>query len=148
MDNELSEFRAQLSAAGQVNQTTVREWDVKKKAAIVGISKDSVLMGGSNSGAKLSKKSFGEAKAQITRQPVMSTEEANQLANAGFAASALSLIQGEGRCQGRADLKAGAVVEIKGIGKRFSGPYYITVVNHRYDADGYSANFTAWRNAI
>lgn len=147
MESELSEFRAQLSAAGQVNQTTVRGWSVINKQAVVATSKDCILMGGNSSGAALSK-TFGEVEAVITGKPVINQQEARQLAGASFAASALSLVRGEGRCQGRADLKAGKVAEIKGIGKRFSGPYYITVVNHRYDADGYSTNFTAWRNAL
>ncbi len=145
---ELTEFRVQLSTTGQVNEASVHGWDVKKKAAIVGKSSQGALMGGGNSGGKLSKKSFGEAKAQLTQQPVMSKEEADQLATAAFAANALSFIQGEGSCQGRTDLKAGITVKIEGIGKRFNGPYYITKVNHTFDAHGFSTNFTAWRNAL
>jgi uncharacterized protein len=141
-EEDLAEFRVQLSTTSQANQTEVRGWDIKQKKEFVGKGKAS-----SDSGGSISQKAFGEAKIQLVKQPVMSQEEANQLATAALAANELSFIQAEGSCSGRPDLKAGITVELKGIGQRFNGNYYVTKVNHVFDTNGFSTNFTAWRNA-
>jgi phage protein D len=39
------------------------------------------------------------------------------------------------------------VVKLDGLGKRFSGPYYVTQASHVYDAaEGYTTRFTVRRN--
>jgi phage protein D len=61
---------------------------------------------------------------------------------------ALDYIQGEGACLGRADLKAGIVVNVTGLGKRFSGAYYVTSVTHTFAPKrGYMTTFSVRRNA-
>ena len=60
----------------------------------------------------------------------------------------LGLISGEGMCWGRTDLQAGKVIKLDGLGKRFSGQYYVTAVTHRYRSDrGYYTHFQVQRNA-
>jgi phage protein D len=45
-------------------------------------------------------------------------------------------------------LKARAPVTIKGIGETYSGVYYVTHVNHIFNADGYLQKFRVKRNAL
>lgn len=45
-------------------------------------------------------------------------------------------------------LKARSLVPIKGVGEIFSGNYYITHVKHHFNAEKYSQQFTARRNAL
>lgn len=40
------------------------------------------------------------------------------------------------------------LVPIKGVGESFSGLYYVTSVQHRFNIDGYVQQFTARRNAL
>ena len=47
--------------------------------------------------------------------------EADQIAKARLNEMALELITGHGLCLGRTDLRAGKVIKIDGVGKRFSG---------------------------
>ena len=53
-----------------------------------------------------------------------------------------AFIQAEGTCLGDPAVHAGAVVELKGVGQRFSGRYRITNALHRYDDSGYTTHFT------
>ena len=106
-------------------------------------------MGGSTSGAKAVKQAFGESSYTIVNQPVSSKAEADGMALGQFQDGVLSYITGEGSCQGNPDLRAGKVIEIAGVGKRFSGLYYITSAKHIYSRiEGYQTSFTVKRNAI
>jgi uncharacterized protein involved in type VI secretion and phage assembly len=52
-----------------------------------------------------------------------------------------AFFHGEGTCRGNPAVRAGAEVELKGIGKRLSGRYRITRATHRYDIQGYTTQF-------
>lgn len=147
----LLEFYPYLSAMGQVSEVAVQGWSAKDKEAIVGQAQagDEVsTMGGQKSGATLSQDAFGEAVNPIATHPIATQPEADQLALAQFNSTALALITGDGICEGRPDLRSGMVVAIAGIGKRFSGDYYVSATSHRYRLDGYYTHFTVRRTAI
>lgn len=80
--------------------------------------------------------------------PVESQAEADQLAKRRFEEMALRHVSGDGVCIGQPKLRAGRVIEIEGLGKRFSGSYYVTSTEHRYNRNtGYRTVFSARRNA-
>ena len=133
--------------ASQVTEATVRGWDAKEKKDIVARASGVMAMAGQKSGAALAKEAFGAAEELILTSPVMSQTEADLLAQARLDALTLPLIRGEGVCPGHPELRAGRVIDIQGIGKRFSGPYYVVTASHRYGSAGYSTHFTVWRNA-
>jgi phage protein D len=147
LDDYLLEFSPYLSSIGQVNQVAVRGWDFQQNAAITGNSSTVTSMGGRQNGAVLSRQAFGNAIAQISNHPIMSQAEADQLAVAQLNRTALNFITGEGVCLGCTDLRAGRVIEIKDIGDRFSGRYYVTSASHRYSYEGYYTHFCVRRNA-
>jgi phage protein D len=45
-------------------------------------------------------------------------------------------------------LKAKTLVEIAGVGKRYSGAYYVTKVSHSIGDGGYTSEFECSRNAV
>jgi phage protein D len=151
MDDHLLEFYPQLSSLQQVSEVSVRGWNPKEKKELLGKAQtgDEVsTMGGKESGPKLSRDAFGAAVGMLSAQPVMTQAEADQVAKARLNELALLLVSGEGICLGRTDLRAGKVIKIDGVGKRFSGQYYVTAATHRYDPqDGYRTHFTVRRNA-
>jgi phage protein D len=105
-------------------------------------------MGSSGSGPSAVRRAFDSASATRVMQPVHSQEEADQLARRGFVEMATRYIRAEGLCIGDPRLRAGTVVKIEGLGERFSGPYYITLVEHRFGRNkGYRTAFSARRNA-
>jgi phage protein D len=70
------------------------------------------------------------------------------MARAAIDAAALDYIEAEGTCVGCADVRAGTVIAVDGVGRRFSGPYYVTATTHTYTAArGYRTRFAARRNA-
>ena len=151
MKDHLLEFYPRLTTCQQVSEISVRGWSAKDKKEIVGRAKagdEGSTMGGAKSGPQLSESAFGAASRLISAQPVMSQAEADQIAKAHFADVALSFIHGEGVCLGLTALRAGKVIKIDGVGKRFSGQYYVESATHRYHPqDGYRTHFMVRRNA-
>jgi len=149
MDNQLTRFSAQFSATGQITQATVKGWDISNKK-VISAPCDKLLSKnkGALIGPKLVAKEFGQAARLFSDEPVATIQEAKKRAEGEFAASSLSFIRGEGECPGENKLKAGVVVEIKGVDSRASGLYYVTAVTHSFSLDGFTTHFTAWRNAI
>ncbi|MBD2503805.1 phage late control D family protein [Anabaena azotica] len=152
LEQDLLEFYPRLSPMHQISQVTLQGWNPKDKQTVVGqarIGHEISLMGGEQSGASLVTTTFGEAIALIIDHPIMTQAEADQLAKAKLNQQVLELIVGEGMSRGRTDLQPGKVIELTGLGKRFSGLYYLTAVTHRYKSNrGYYSHFQVRRNAI
>ena len=148
---ELLEFRPRLSTLEQVSDFEVHGWSAQDKREIIGrarVGDESRLMGGSNSGPATVRRAFEPPPSARVSQPVHSQEEADQLASRAFIEMALRHIRADGLCTGEPRLRAGTVVQIGGLGERFSGRYYVTSVEHRFGRNkGYRTAFTARRNA-
>lgn len=150
-DADLLQFYPRLTTQRQVGQFEVRGWNPAEKAEIVstaGIGDESTTMGGQTVGPAAGDDVFGESKHFVVDTPVFSQAEADQIAAGQFNESALAYITGDGLCVGRSDLRSGTVIQIEGLGDRFSGLYYITSVSHRYTPrNGYRTHFQFRRNA-
>lgn len=149
--NDLLEFRPRLTTSGQVSDVSVMGWSVKEKKQIVGRARagDEVSkMGGQTTGGALANKAFGAAPEKIESSPMTTQAEADQVAQARINDASLGLIEGEGVCYGRTDLRAGKVIKVDGIGTRFDGLYYVTAAVHSYTLrNGYQTRFKVRRNA-
>lgn len=148
---ELLEIRPRLSTLGQVPEVEVLGWNPADKAAITGrarVGDESRRMEGRQSGPAAAKAAFDTGVSKRVAQPVHSQAEADQLARRGFVEMALHYVHAEGTCIGDPRMKAGTIVKIEGLGERFSGPYYLSQVEHRFDRrNGYRTAFHARRNA-
>ncbi|HTR14871.1 MAG TPA: contractile injection system protein, VgrG/Pvc8 family [Roseiarcus sp.] len=147
---DLLEFHPRLSAAGQATEVKIQSWSVKDKKAVLGDSKagDEVSsMGGRLSGAAISESAFGAAIEVVSGHPVSAQAEADQIAKALFNELVLEFVTGECVCVGNTNIRAGTVIKIDGVGRRFSGPYYVTSAVHRCSAGGYVTEFAVRRNA-
>jgi phage protein D len=151
LDMGLLEFYPRSSTLTQVGRVEVRGWNPKEKTAIVSqasAGQESTRMGGSTSGPQAANKAFGKTSSANVTRPIFSQAEADQIALGCFNDMALAHISGEGLCVGRADLRAGRVIKIEGLGERFSGLYYVISTTHSYvPAHGYRTAFTVRRNA-
>jgi uncharacterized protein involved in type VI secretion and phage assembly len=83
-----------------------------------------------------------ESREVIADHPVTTQAEADAMAQSVCDEMGNAFIQAEGTCLGNPAVHAGAIVELKGIGQRFSGRYRITHALHRYDDSGYRTDFT------
>jgi uncharacterized protein len=150
MGDQLLEFYPRLSMTRQVGEVSVRGWDPQQKKEIVGTAEigfESAQMDGKKSGPQINKE-LGLTSEVLSMHPTMTQAEADQMAQAVLRQKALTLIEGEGLCLGRTDLRAGKVIKIADVGQRFSGQYYVTAAIHNYSAQGgYRTQFQVRRNA-
>jgi phage protein D len=148
----LKSFAPDLSTMQQVNTVQVRGYDIKTKQPIVGKAgsgDEPTKMAGQQTGAQITASSFHRPREFVrVNIPVASQAEADQHAKAIYNDRAMSLVGGSGVTIGIPDLKSGSVVELRGIGPRFSGLYYIKEATHSIGSSGYQTNFTVQRNAV
>ncbi len=147
---ELIDFNVRLSTIGQVEEVLVRGWDPANKEEFLARSGagEEPKMGGSTTGSSAARKAFGNTGETTVDLPVFSQAEADQLAESQLREITMTYIEGYAHCIGSAELHAGSLVEVKGIGQRFSGPYYVTSAEHTYHpGTGYRTFITVRRNA-
>ncbi|MHC5058744.1 MAG: phage late control D family protein, partial [Planctomycetota bacterium] len=147
----LRSFEVRLSIEKQVTKVVVKGWDAENKEPIVAIAsgKDTVrTVLGLQAASDFVKEDFGEG-AKILHDLVPRTvKEAEELARAYLKRSEYTLLQGSGSVAGDPALKAKTLVEIAGVGTRYSGSYYVTKVSHSIGDSGYVCEFECSRNAV
>jgi phage protein D len=144
-EKELSEFRPRMSTVGQVSKATVRGWDPQQKAPVLGRVNGSQMrpqIGQSEGGGPTAKKAHTvEAESLVTNRPMRVQEEAQTLAQAVADLHEGAFVEAEGLCSDPR-LIAGEVVEIKNVGDRFSGKYYVTRAIHTFRPGEYETRFS------
>jgi uncharacterized protein involved in type VI secretion and phage assembly len=141
----LDSFRPRLTASQQADTIKVKGWDPKGKQAIEAQAtpSSSLNQGGMmRTGGDLAQGAFGAAEAVVTDRPVFIADEATALATGLSYDISRECIQAEGACQGDPRIKAGRTVTIRGVGRRFSGRYFITSATHVYSQSGYETTFS------
>lgn len=103
---------------------------------------------GAKSGLAIAGKQFPSHKVLMTEQRLGSQAEATNVPRAELQRQALEYVTARGACIGRPDLAARKVVRLEGLGRRFSGSYYVTSTTHTIDASGYRTEFDAKRDAL
>jgi phage protein D len=148
----LRSFSPRVSVHNMVTKVTVRSSQTThggRKAALVGEARagaERVKMG-KETGSQAAKRVHKENEVLITDRDIMSQQEAREMALARLEARSLDFISGQGSVIGDPNIRARQVVEIKDIGKRFSGSHYITSTTHTIDSSGYRTDFEVKRNA-
>jgi phage protein D len=99
-------------------------------------------------GASIARKAFGATEAVVVDRPVASRQDAEALALSIMDGRARSFVTGSGRSLGKPALRAGGVVQLRGLGKKFSGSYYVVQSTHTLSEDGYTTSFGVQRNAV
>src|SRR5690606_55244 len=147
----LKQFCPRLSTMGQVDEIKVRAWNPATKEAVLGVARagdEDTVMGGAESGPAIALKAFGKNPGAVVDMPLATQAEADQAARALFNEMALEFICGDGEAVGNIELQAGTILELKGLGARFSGNYYLKKAEHRLGPKaGYVTRFQAVRNA-
>jgi phage protein D len=77
--------------------------------------------------------------------PVASDQEARELAISLLREKAYEFITATGRIAGLPELRPGDNLEIYGLGRRFSGTYFVKRVEHTLSSSGFFTQFTARR---
>jgi phage protein D len=143
----LIDFSPRLTIANQVAKVTVRGWDPMKKEVIEFTADAGKLpgAGGGESGPDIVARALGSKQDMVLDAPVKSQAEAEQLATSILTEKAYNFVTGSGRCIGLPQMRPGDVVELNGLGDRFSGDYYVTKVDHSIAGSGYVTQFEVRR---
>ncbi len=148
---DLRSFRPRLNVGQVLTEVEVRCWDTAKKQVVIGkatAADVTEVMGGQKLGIALAEKAFGGAKEVITNEVFANKEEAECLAKAILRRRTDCLVEAHGSTGGDPSLKVGTVLEVQGVGKRFSGNYYLTKVSHSFAREGFFSFFNCKRPAL
>jgi phage protein D len=146
----LQSFYPRLNTMRQVSEVVVQGWNPETKEPIVsqaGLGDEVSKMHGSQLGAAVTEQAFFATQSFIVNTPVFSATEATQIAKGKFNDMIIDFITGEGTAIGNTDIRAGRVIELQKLGRRFSGLYYVISSTHTVDQSGYITKFTVARNA-
>jgi Bacteriophage probable baseplate hub protein len=146
----LINYNTQLTLNKQVASVTVQGWDptTKKKISYKATAKDlPETKGAGTNGPKAAEDRLAKREDIVVDQPVTSVEEAKNLAISQLRERAYQFLTGTGRVIGLPDMRPGDVVELHGLGVRFSGTsdkplqYYVKKVTHTIGNSGYQTQF-------
>jgi phage protein D len=140
-DNLIS-FRPRVSGIQQVQTVNVRAWDPKAKQVVNG----SASSGTTTSQAGMTRSSvssdLGGGTTMLVDHVAANTGEANALAKAALNSRADAYMEAEGTAFGNPKIRAGSMVQIKGVGTKLGGTFVITSSTHTYKGKtGYQTSF-------
>ncbi|MCB0165984.1 MAG: hypothetical protein KDI79_17250 [Anaerolineae bacterium] len=142
----LSSFDPRLSTSGQVGMLQILDYDQELAQTIVGLvpviatnfDLDTVI---ERLGQGFIDQLVGLGSKCLSIESANSFPDALALAKALLSEILEGLFEGSGSCIGIPELRAGKMVEIQGVGKRFSGSYRLRRVTHTIDEGGYQTSF-------
>ena len=140
----LSSFTGRISSAGLAGLEVIRDYNQELAqsiyAAAIAVDLDSgnllERLGGTATDLLTSL-----VRSEFRKHSVKNPFDAAKLAAALLADLLEGLYEGQGSCVGLPALAAGKYVEIRGVGKRFSGTYRVRKVTHRLDSSGLRTDF-------
>jgi phage baseplate assembly protein V len=140
----LSSFNARISGAGLAGLQVVRGYNQELAQAVYAAAL-AVDLDTHNLVERLGGTAM-DLLGSLVSEGIREGTVSNPLDAADLARSLLTdllegMYEGEGSCVGLPDLTAGAFVEIRGVGKRFSGTYRVRKVTHRLDSSGLRTDF-------
>lgn len=145
MGRTLSRLQLRLSAPTQAEEVVVKGWDPASKRELTGrASRPSqrASIGERLGGGEMAQR-MGTGRFVLAEQPVRTQGEADALAQSLYDEIAGDFLRLEGVCLGDPNLRPGRRINLKNLGKRFDGEYYLSAVTHRVTPhDGYLCHFT------
>ncbi len=145
------DFSPELTTHNQVGKVTVHGWDsVHKKSINVTVDRKQLTTKGVGKagGQEEIDKAFTNREEVISNKPVNSVAEARQLARETLENIAKEMVKGSGSVVGLPSLRAGCVIFLQGMGRRFSGRYFVTGTTHTINDSGYLTRFECRREEI
>ncbi len=131
--------RFTASAVRQVAKVQVRSWDPDQKKNIIGEATSPTLQFGHTPGHEVAGQAFwggGSAGKTlvITDHPVESKEEAEAVAQSIFDQLSMDFVTGTAEVLGNPHVEPGCLLEFRGYGEAFDGPYLVIESSHVFVA--------------
>ncbi len=142
----LSSFRPTLTTVNQIEEVTVRGWDRRAKKPIEGHAKlgegDAATINADQTSVASAIKGRHEV---ITSEPVRDQKAADALAGKILRDQLQEMVKAAGATVGLPDLRAGRKLNIKKLGSRIDGEYFVVDSTHTINDSGYRTTFNARR---
>jgi phage protein D len=139
----LISFRPRVTGVQQVDQVTVRARNPARSQpfeATASVSQPVSAIGIKRADAAAALKG---GTMVVADRPVLSQDEADQLAKSYAAHLGAGYLEAEGVAKGNPNIKAGSKVKIDGVGKSFGGTYVVSSCTHLFQGThGYRTIFT------
>jgi phage protein D len=138
----LISFRPRMSGVQQPQTVNVRAWDPKGKTVVTG----SATNGTTTSTAGVTRASvandLGGGTTAVTDRVAVNPGEANAIAKSTLNRMSDAFYEADGVAFGSPKIKAGAQVQVSGVGQKFSGTFTVTSSTHSYrGTTGYQTSF-------
>jgi phage protein D len=143
--SQLQTVRVTADLAHQASGLTVTGWDPEQAQRVSHVASGTNLGPGSGRlGSGLLADALGDRSEHLGGEPVLTTDEARQRAEAAYDQRARRFVVAEGSTTGNPRVRVGAHVELAGLSPRFDNTYYVTSVCHRFDLEsGFTTDFEA-----
>jgi Rhs element Vgr protein len=127
---DLMAFQADIDARTQLQSVVGAAWDPGTQAVVQQTAKPASLYEQGNLKADDLAKVAGPATYRLQTAVPLESGEIKAWTAARQMKAALAKIRGKMKFQGNANAKPGAMIELVGVGKRFSGKVFVSAVNH------------------
>ncbi len=121
---DLRGFHPRATSVAQVSKVTVSGWDPKAKRRVTAGAQTAKL--DSNVGLKR----VADGELAVSDEIVTSQGEADALAQSTLDCLANAWLEAEGVSRGNPAIRAGATIQVGGVGTRFGGAYLVTKSTH------------------
>lgn len=142
---DITSFQVRISSAEQVNSVEVRGWNYQTKQAIVSTKSaqtTQVITATDQGKGKTASTAFKSSpKMIVVNQPVSSSQESDEIAQALFNELSGEYVHADARAEGNPDVRPGKVVRLTDMGK-YSGQYYVTETRHIFQERVYVTEFS------
>ncbi|MBD2449272.1 VgrG-related protein [Nostoc sp. FACHB-152] len=145
--DEISKFSVRVTNAEQVNAVEVRSWDYTRKKLIASEAKSEKVITetGNGKGSKTSTAFKGKPpspKMIVVDQPVATENEAKKMAQALCDELGGEFVYADAQAYGNPQIRPGRIINLEGMGDRYSGKYYVTETRHFYTQRVYTTDFS------
>ena len=140
-----------LNTLAPPTKVEVRGYDVKNKKAFVshaGSSDQTSKMSGKETGADVAGSFHRDRQHTHVVTTFQSQQECDDAAKAHYNNKAMDLVSGSVSTIGTPDLRAGQIVQLRGVGLHFDGNYRIEEATHSIGSGGYQTSLNLKRNSV
>ncbi|MFW2438543.1 MAG: phage late control D family protein [Arenicellales bacterium] len=142
----LVDFKPTITTANQFKSVTVRGWNRERQEEIsvtVDLNDDEVRR--VNPDLHCLIQHCDAREEDVVDLPVFRRDEAERRARALLLDQTREIVKASGTTVGLPELRAGSRIQIKGLGTRISGEYFVTESTHTINNSGYITKFKARR---
>jgi uncharacterized protein len=140
----LTEFKPTLTTGNQYKSVTVRGWDrAAQKPIEVKVGFEDPEVGKINKNVRYLLDQCDPREERVEELPVFTKDDAKKKAIAILTDQSKRMVKATGTTIGLPQLRAGSKFELKGLGTRLSGMYFVTSTTHTLNNSGYVTRFEA-----